>query len=168
MKILLMVRHAKSSWKDPSLVDHQRPLNKRGQKTAPEMGRRLQKRGVRPDVIVSSDAIRAVDTAVAMAKIMGARPKAIRQIPELYHGSPDRILTVVQQFDDRWERVMLVGHNPGLTDMVNRLTPDPIANIPTAGVVELRFNTRSWRSIDRDNLEFSWFDFPKNKQTDGW
>jgi len=167
MKILLIVRHAKSSWKDPHLVDHQRPLNKRGKKAAPEMGRRLKKRGVRPDMIVSSDARRAVDTAAAIAEAIGVSPKAIRQTPELYHGASDRIIEVVRQLKDKWKRVMLVGHNPGLTEMANRFTPDPIANIPTAGVVELMFNTRSWRNIDRDNLEFSWFDFPKNKQADG-
>ena len=168
MKILLIVRHAKSSWKDPHLVDHQRPLNKRGKKAAPEMGRRLKKRGVRPDMIVSSDARRAMDTAVSMAEIIGVSPKAIRQTPELYHGAPDRILAVVHQFNDQWKRVMLVGHNPGLTEMANRFIPRPIANIPTAGVVELRFNTRSWRNIDRDNLAFSSFDFPKNKSADRW
>jgi phosphohistidine phosphatase len=163
-----MVRHAKSSWKDPDLADHQRPLNKRGKKAAPEMGRRLRKRGGLPDMIVSSDARRAVDTAVSMAEMLGLSPQAIRQTPELYHGTPDRILAVVHQLDDQWERVMLVGHNPGFTEMVNRFTPAPIANIPTAGVVELRFNTRSWRNICRDNLESSWFDFPKNKSADGW
>lgn len=162
MKTLLIVRHAKSSWKDSNLVDHQRPLNKRGKKAAPEMGRRLKKRGVSPDMIVSSDARRAVDTAASMAEILGLSPKATQQTPELYHGEPDRILAVIHQFDNQWKSVMLVGHNPGLTETVNRFIPVPIANIPTAGVVELRFNTRSWRNIDRDNLEFSWFDFPKN------
>jgi phosphohistidine phosphatase len=166
MKTLLMVRHAKSSWKDPDLADHRRPLNKRGKKAAPEMGRRLRARGVLPDVIVSSDARRAVDTAVSMADMLGLPPQAIRQNPDLYLGTPDRILAVVYQLDDQWNQVMLVGHNPGLTEMANRFTPAPIANIPTAGVVALRFNTRSWRNIDRDNLEFSWFDFPKNKPID--
>ncbi len=75
MKILLIVRHAKSSWKDPHLVDHQRPLNKRGKKAAPEMGRRLKKRGERPDMIVSSDARRAVDTAASMAENHRRAPK---------------------------------------------------------------------------------------------
>ena len=168
MKILLIVRHAKSSWKDPHLVDHQRPLNKRGKKAAPEMGRRLKKRGERPDMIVSSDARRAVDTAASMAEIIGVPPKAIRQTPELYHGTPDRILAVIHQFNDQWKRVMLVGHNPGLTETANRFIPDPIANIPTAGIVELRFNVPSWRNIDRGNLTFNSFDFPKNKQADRW
>ena len=162
MKTLLILRHAKSSWKDTHLIDHQRPLNKRGKKAAPEMARRLLKRGVRPDVIVSSDARRAMETAVSMAEILGVSPKAIRQNPDLYHGAPDRILDVVHRFNDQWKQVMVVGHNPGLTELSNRFTRNPIANIPTAGVVELRFNTRSWRNIDRDNLAFSWFDFPKN------
>ncbi|WP_319407953.1 histidine phosphatase family protein [uncultured Desulfosarcina sp.] len=163
MKILLIVRHAKSSWKDHDLADHQRPLNNRGKKAAPEMGRRLLKRGVQPDIIISSDARRAMDTAVSMAKIMGVSSKAIRQNPDLYHAAPDRILAVVHQLEDEWKQVMVVGHNPGLTEMANRFTRRPIANIPTAGVVELRFQTRSWRNIDQDNLAFSSFDYPKNR-----
>jgi phosphohistidine phosphatase len=163
MKILLIVRHAKSSWKDPHLADHQRPLNKRGQKAAPEMGRRLQKRGVQPDIVVSSDARRAMDTAVSMAQRLGVPPKAIQKNPDLYHGAPDRILAIVHRFNDQWRQVMVVGHNPGLTEMANRFIPHAIANIPTAGVLELRFRTHSWHDIHRNNLKFSLFDFPKDK-----
>jgi phosphohistidine phosphatase len=163
MKTLLIVRHAKSSWKEPGLIDHQRPLNKRGKKAAPEMGKRLRKRGIRPDIIISSDAKRAIDTAVSMAERLGLSPKLIRQNPAFYHSTPDRILDVVHQFEDKWEQVMLVGHNPGFTELANRFYPHTIANMPTAGVVELRFKTGSWQRIGRDNLDFSSFDFPKNK-----
>jgi phosphohistidine phosphatase len=162
MKTLLIVRHAKSSWKDAALSDHQRPLNKRGRKAAPEMGRRLKARGVRLDVIVSSDARRAMDTATALADRLGVAASRIRSVSELYHASAAQILEMVGQFDDRWASVMLVGHNPVLTELANRFYPEHIPNLPTAGVVELRFDTSSWRRIQRANLHGSSFDFPKN------
>ena len=163
MKILYLVRHAKSSWKDPDLADHQRPLNKRGKKNAPEMGRRLKKQGAVPDAIVSSDARRAIDTAAAVAAKLGLPADAIHQDEALYHASPGRILDIIRQFTDKWKRVMVVGHNPGFTELANRFVAHPIANIPTAGIVELRFDVHAWRHIGSDNLKFSSFDYPKNK-----
>jgi phosphohistidine phosphatase len=165
MKILYLMRHAKSSWKDPDLSDHRRPLNKRGKKNAPEMGRRLKKQGAIPDVIVSSDARRALDTAAAVAAILDLPADAIHQDDALYHASPDRILDIIQHFTDKWKRVMVVGHNPGFTELANRFVVHPIANMPTAGIVELRFDVRAWRHIGPHNLTFSCFDYPKNKPT---
>ena len=166
MKTLLLVRHAKSSWKDPRLSDHQRPLNKRGKKAAPEMARRLKGLGLQPDVIVSSDARRALDTAAAMAEGLDLPKEVIRPMPELYGAASSEILEIVLQFDDSWQQAMVVGHNPGFTELANRFYPQTIANVPTAGVVELRFDASSWRQIRRNNLEFSRFDFPKNKKAD--
>ncbi|BBO78363.1 phosphohistidine phosphatase SixA [Desulfosarcina widdelii] len=162
---MFLVRHAKSSWKDPRLSDHQRPLNKRGKKAASEMARRLKRLGVKPDVIVSSDARRALDTAAAMAEGLGLSKEVVRPMPELYGAASKEILEIVLRFDDNWQQVMVVGHNPGFTELANRFYPHFIANVPTAGVVELRFDAPSWRHIRRDNLEFSRFDFPKNKES---
>ena len=162
MKTLYLMRHAKSSWKDHHLADHQRPLNQRGKKAAPEMGRRLKKKGVQLDAIVSSDAIRAMDTAAAVAEILELPPKAIRHTGDLYHATPDQILDVVYRLKNQWNQVMVVGHNPGLTELVQRLYPEPIASVPTAGIVELRFDVSSWQRIDSAKLAFSTFDCPKN------
>ncbi len=163
MKTLYLMRHAKSSWKDPSLADHQRPLNPRGEKAAPRMGKRLKKKGVELDVIFSSDAKRAMQTAAAMADVLGLPPNDIRPDPKLYNAEPDAIFKAVNQFDDQWENVMVVAHNPRITDLANRFYSEPIANIPTAGMVELRFDAPSWRKIDRNNLWFATVDFPKRK-----
>lgn len=165
MKTLFLVRHAKSSWKDVRLSDHQRPLNKRGKKAAPEMARRLKRLSVKPDVIVSSDARRALDTAAAMAEGLDLPKEVIRPMPELYGAASKEILEIVLQFDDSWQQAMVVGHNPGFTELANRFYRHFIANVPTAGVVELRFDAPSWRQIRRDNLEFSRFDFPKKKKS---
>jgi len=164
MKNLLIVRHAKSSWKDPRLTDHQRPLNKRGKKAGPKMGKRLKIKGVRPDAIVTSDARRAMDTAALLAQAMGLPPEIIRLNPELYHAPPNGILDIVHHFPDIWDQVIVVGHNPGMTELANWFYPDRIDNIPTAGVVELQFDTDAWRTIKKDRLESSSFDYPKNKQ----
>ena len=118
MKTLYIMRHAKSSWKDPDLMDHQRPLNKRGKEAAFDMGHRLKARNVRLDIIVSSDARRAMDTAVAIANVLRLPPKMIH----------------------------------------------PLSNLPTAGIIELRFKMPSWRHIHGDYLDFSFFDFPRNKK----
>jgi len=163
MKTLLLVRHAKSSWKEPRLTDHQRPLNKRGKQAAPEMGRRLKKRGVKPDAIVSSDARRALDTAILIADALNLSQDFIHEAPDLYHAGPDRILKLIHQFTDTWHMAMVVGHNPGFTELADRFYPSPIVNVPTAGIVEFCFKTPSWTRIGRDNLETSAFDFPKNK-----
>jgi phosphohistidine phosphatase len=163
MKTLYLMRHAKSSWKDPDLADHERPLNKRGKKDAPEMGRRLKKQGVQLDIIVSSDAKRAMDTAAAVATILGLPSKLIRPTTVLYHGSPDRILDVVYALKNKWKQAMVVGHNPGFTELANRFYPHAITNVPTAGIVALGFDVSSWRHIERGNLDFSYFDYPKNR-----
>ncbi|MFH1984336.1 MAG: histidine phosphatase family protein [Pseudomonadota bacterium] len=163
MKTLLLMRHAKSSWKAPHLIDHQRPLNKRGKMAAPEMARRLKKKGVALDAIISSDARRAMDTAAAVAKTLGMPLNAIRPNTALYHAAPDRLLDTVHRFEDSWHQVLLVGHNPGVTELVKGLYPEPIANVPTAGIVSLTFEATSWRQIGRDRLVSSSFDYPKNK-----
>jgi len=152
MKTLLLMRHAKSSWKDSDLTDHQRPLNKRGEKAAPEMGRRLRQRGVHLDAIVSSDAVRAVATAEAVAGVLGLSPVAVRKVPELYDAGAGEILKVIHGFEDAWKRVLVVGHNPGFTKLANRFYPQPIANVPTAGIVEFWFDTHSWKDIDGVHL----------------
>lgn len=165
MKTLFIVRHAKSSWADPFLIDHQRPLNKRGQKAAPEMARRLKKRGVRPDAIVSSDALRALETAVSLAEALGLPGEAVHKTPALYSATSNEILDIVRGFKKDWNTVMVVGHNPTLTELANQFYPHLIENIPTAGIVELRFNVPAWKLIHRDHIAFSAFDFPKNKSS---
>jgi phosphohistidine phosphatase len=163
MKTLYILRHAKSSWKDPTLADHQRPLNKRGKRNVPLMGKRLKARAVRPDRIVCSDARRALDTAIPIAGILDLDPAVIQREPRLYHASEGRLLKLLSRLDDRWAKVMIVGHNPGLTEIANRFLPRRLPNLPTAGIVELRFAMDSWQAIDSHKLVHSSVDFPKNK-----
>lgn len=163
MKTLYILRHAKSSWKDPTLTDHQRPLNKRGKRNVPLMGERLKTRTVRPDRIISSDARRALDTAIPIAEILDVDPATIKREPRLYHASQGQMVKLLKGLKDSWEKVMIVGHNPGLTELANRFLPHPLSNLPTAGVVELEFAIDTWKAIDARRLVHSSVDYPKNK-----
>jgi len=159
VKTLILGRHAKSSWKKP-LPDRLRPLNKRGQRDAPMMGERLARREIEPDLVVSSPATRALVTAEAIAREIGYPEEDVRADERLYNASAFELLEIIQELDDALEHVMLFGHNPGLTDLANDLGCD-IDNIPTCGVVELRFEVASWADIGDADPACVDFDYPK-------
>lgn len=162
MKTLILVRHAKSSWRDDSLADRDRPLNRRGERDAPEMGRRLAARGGPPDLIVSSPATRALTTARIIAEAVGYPVDGIREDERLYLASPPELLEAIRGLDDRHDRVFLFGHNPGLTELVNELSEPAIDNVPTCGVVELRLAADRWADLSPDTVRRADFDTPKN------
>lgn len=163
MKILFLVRHAKSSWKYPALSDMDRPLNKRGWRDAPEMGRRLAIRGNAPELLMTSPAVRAIRTAEAIARAIEYPLSRMVLDDKLYHGNPNQMLDVIKSLDETLTRVMLVGHNPALTDTVNYLATSRIDNVPTSGVVELKFDVSSWNDLQRDSLKSFYFDYPKKQ-----
>ncbi len=145
MKRLILVRHAKSSWKDPGLVDRDRPLNGRGRRDAPEMGRRLAARDVAPDVLVTSPARRARKTARKIADALGYPRDGILEEETVYEASLPDLLAVVRGLDPDWDEVLLVGHNPGLTDLANFLLPGrPFVNLPTCGVACVDLPVDGW------------------------
>ncbi len=162
MKELIIVRHAKSSWKDPSLDDRERPLNKRGERDAPEMGTRLAQRKERPDLIVSSPAVRALETARIIARKLGYPRKDIVLKDRLYGAGIVELLDVIRDADDSLVTLMLFGHNPGLTELANHLGPRPIPNLPTCGVLHLGFDTDTWSAVGYARGDEVLFDFPKN------
>ncbi|HEX6954692.1 MAG TPA: histidine phosphatase family protein, partial [Agromyces sp.] len=122
MKTLVLVRHAKSAWGDPTLADHERPLNDRGRRDAPEMGRRLRERGTMPDAILSSTAVRARSTAEALAEALDVDGSGLRLDERLYGSSPETILDVVGELDDELTTAIVVAHDPGLSDLAYRLS----------------------------------------------
>ena len=145
MKTLLVLRHAKSSWKHPETSDHDRPLNKRGKRDAPRMGRLVAARGLRPDIVVSSTARRARWTADEVAQHAGY-DEAVQLDRRLYLASPDEIVDVVRSVAGSARRVMVVGHNPGLEDLVAQLGGRP-ETLPTAALAEIRLSIRSWKDL---------------------
>lgn len=161
MKRLFLVRHAKSSWDDPSLDDIDRPLNNRGKKNAPEMGIRLRKQGIIPDLLISSPAKRAFSTAKKISEAIGYPNKSIEIDDRLYHGSSNSMLAIIHQLKEKINSVMLFGHNPGFTDFANTLCGINIYNIPTAGIVAIDFGVDSWAEVDYNIGELVFFDYPK-------
>jgi phosphohistidine phosphatase len=162
MKTLTLVRHAKSSWKDTSLADRDRPLNKRGNRDAPEMGRRIAAAGIRPSLIVSSPAVRAWTTAKIIANEIGYPAEFLQRDSALYLASVDGILDVIAAQDVGFNNLMLVGHNPGFTDFANFLVPGLTNNIPTAGVVSVELDSDDWSLYERPDTTLLLYDFPKN------
>ena len=161
MKDLILVRHAKSSWKDPTLTDHERPLNKRGKRDAPEMGERLARGGCDPDLIVSSSSVRALETARTVAGKLGYPRGGIAVEERLYHASVAELLHVIQGVGDSVGTLMLFGHNPGLTDLANHIGPREIFNMPTCAVLHLRFQADTWSTVgDAPGNEVR-YDYPK-------
>jgi phosphohistidine phosphatase len=159
MKTLVLVRHAKSSWDHPELDDHDRPLNTRGQRDAPEMGRRLRERGFVPDAVRSSTAVRARTTAAAIVDALGLGADAVVLDERLYGSSPATILGVVGELDDALETAMVVAHDPGLSDLAFELS-GTIEHMPTCAVAEFRFRVASWSQLgDAEPVETR-FDTP--------
>ena len=161
MKTLFLVRHAKSSWKYPSLDDFERPLNKRGRKSAPFMGEVLGKLKVSPDLIISSPANRAATTARTMAAKIKYPLEDIQYSESIYEFSESALIRVVKRIDDAVKKAMIVGHNPGLNGLANYLGDRPVSNIPTAGIYCLDLDIASWSSIRENCGELKFFEYPK-------
>lgn len=164
MKKLTLVRHAKSSWKHPGLSDYERPLNSRGREDAPMMGQHLAERGLEPDLLVSSPAVRAMATAEAIAEALEYPLEEILEDPQLYLAGTIDWLEVIWGFDDALDHVMCVGHNPGLTDLVNEISPLIVDNVPTCGVIELEFDTETWTQVGHIRAVRAEFDYPKKER----
>jgi phosphohistidine phosphatase len=160
MRTLYLVRHAKSSWDDPALADHDRPLNERGLRDVATMGQRLAQRGVKPDLLLASPATRALTTAEHLAKALGIKPKHIVVDDRLYAAAASELLAVIQACGDKARHVMLVAHNPGLTDLAHRFAGE-ITHMPTCTVAELTFAAASWGDIGEAMPTRVVFDFPK-------
>lgn len=162
MKTLLLVRHAKSSWKYPKLDDFERPLNKRGRKNAPLMGKILRQLKIKPDLIISSPANRAAMTARIIAEKIHYSILNIQYDESIYYSNEMELIRIISDFDDRIKEAMLVGHNPELTLLANTFGNYPVSNIPTSGVFCLNFDISTWSKIETSSGELKFFEFPKN------
>ena len=162
MKRLYLIRHAKSSWNEPDLADIDRPLNKRGKRDAPFMGKRLKEgHRVNPDIIISSPAKRALRTAKIIAKEINYPKEKIEIKDSLYGSGVEAMLNVIQYLDDSLNEVMLFGHNPDLTSLANYLSNHEVDNIPTCGIFCVDFDVKSWRDVEGGKGIFKFFDYPK-------
>lgn len=142
MKTLLILRHAKSSWNDPGMTDHDRPLNARGKQDAPHIGRLLREQGLLPDLILSSTAKRARSTAkrVVAGGELACSPQLLDR---LYLAPAETYIEVLRQQLADFARILVVGHNPGLEDLVVSTTGVSLA-LPTAALVQVEFEIDTW------------------------
>ena len=185
MKQLVLVRHAKSSWNNTDLADFDRPLSSRGKRDAPEMAERLKLWGLKPDLILSSPAKRARKTAKIVAEVLDYPNQAIGWDSRLYLQGVRSLLAVLAETDSSRDVVLLVGHNPDLTELAERLTGDALdgrqrtedggqsfpssvfrlpSEIPTAGVVSIRLNGESWLDLAETGGVTERFDYPKKRE----
>ena len=161
MKTLTVLRHAKSSWKNASLQDCERPLNSRGHRDAPVMAQRIKQIGIRPSLILSSPAERAWTTAKIVAREIGYPAEFLQQEDRLYHASVRSLVKLIAEQDSGFNSIMIVGHNPGLTDFANYVSPNLTDNIPTCGFVSFTIDLQDW-NLGRDiETESVIYEYPK-------
>lgn len=161
MKKLYIMRHAKSSWDDPGLNDYERPLNKRGKHDAPLMGDIFFKLGIKPDLIISSGAKRAITTARIVAEKLDYPLKKITEEKKIYSESERGILKIINDLDNKYEQVMLLGHNPVFTGLVNWLSDYGLSNLPTAAMVGISFDADDWKAITPGMGKVIHYEYPK-------
>ncbi len=161
MKTLYLVRHAKSSWSDPDVRDHDRPLNKRGNRDAPFMGKLLFDKKIKVDLLISSSAVRALQTAKYIASEFNLKKNDIQIDERLYHPSTLDFLKVINEIDNSCKNVMLFSHNPGITEFANFVSTNDFTNIPTCGIVCLDFDIHDWRDLSNHRGATIFYEYPK-------
>ena len=164
MKTVVLIRHAKSDKKSKKVRDVERPLSKRGLKDAPLMGKVLKK-SITPELIITSPAVRALRTAQSIAEAYNMNGESIQTNPELYLESKTTLLKVIKQTDNTYNTIFLIGHNPGLTDLINYLSLETIENLPTSGAFAITFETDSWDSIDTGSGKLLFYEYPKKHRS---
>jgi phosphohistidine phosphatase len=159
---LTLVRHAKTEPGRSGQEDWHRALEPRGQRDAPEMGRRLRGRGLKPDLILSSPAVRAISTATMFARELGVPAARIVEDERLYLAQPKDLLKVVRELGEKTPHLMIVGHNPGISEFADRLSAErSVDTMPTCAVYTLEFELSSWSELDWSTGVNADFDYPR-------
>ena len=166
MKVAYIVRHAKSSWADPYLPDHDRPLNERGKRDAPFMAQMMQLKEQAPDLMVTSTARRANRTARYFRKAFGLPKKLVWKDSRLYHAAPQAILDTIREIPDEYQCIYVFGHNPGMTELANFFSRAYIDNVPTCGIVKITCDIDAWYELNNSNSKKSAFYYPKQFNLD--
>jgi len=162
MKKLVICRHAKSSWDDPRLSDHGRPLSNRGLRDAPMMAARIHTNRIFPEKILTSNALRAKMTAEFYLKVFEKMEVGYEVSDAFYMASETELLKEIKKTNNKIDTLFIFGHNPGLTELINYLG-EPLENLPTAAIMGFKFDENSWENISSNNASFWMYDFPKNK-----
>lgn len=147
MKELILIRHAYAEWAHSSQTDFERPLSERGQAEAHSAGMRLAETGMMPDLILSSPAVRALETARIIAHQVGYEESKISLQPNIYEGHAEDWIQIIRRIHDEHDTVVLIGHNPTITDVLNILSDTEVRGIPTCGTVHTRCEIQAWKEI---------------------
>lgn len=161
MKTVFFIRHAKSSWKEPELADIERPLNKRGFRDAPFMAKLLAGKGVKPDLLLSSPALRAYTTAQYFAEAFAWPEDRIQVERRIYDAYPGDILALLQELPGEVNTVILFGHNPTFTALANYYANTYISNLPTCGIVQVDMDIANWQEVSPKAGSLVAYYFPK-------
>jgi phosphohistidine phosphatase len=163
MKDLTLIRHAKSDWGNESLKDIDRHLNERGYSDAYQLSDWYFNNHEVPQMIYTSTATRALNTALIFARSLDFDMKNFVLDATIYESSVVNLLSIIKKQPDSKSSIMLFGHNPTITDLFNELCKDVfIDNVPTCGVIKITFNTNSWKDISEENSKLNFHKFPKN------
>ncbi len=164
MKKLILSRHAKSDWGNEGLKDVDRPLAARGYEDAYRMADWFKQNNPLPDVIVSSIAIRAFNTALIFSRHFAMKENAIRMEEKIYESNVANWLKVISNFDNKFNTVMLFGHNPTMTNLLNELQTELLFdNVPTCGMVLLGLDINEWKDIShKKEAKLLSYKFPKS------
>lgn len=162
-KRLLLLRHAKAVPADGTFADIARPLAARGERDSRHMGERMRRRHERPDLILASPAVRTRQTAEIVAAAFDYGPEKIAFDERLYLADPDEIAAVIAAQDPSIACLLVVGHNPGLSELAHRLSPElAVDDLPTAALVALDAGIRRWLDLANSSNRLAYYDFPKN------
>ena len=162
-KKILIMRHAKSSWSDEKLKDFDRPLNARGRKDAPKMGRYLKELDIIPDQIFSSPAERAKLTTLAVAKVLDLNSEDVHWDEELYFGNPMAYLNAIRSAAENSKVVMTVGHNPMSAEIMSALSLQSFTHqVPTAALACFEVDVENWKDVKQSGCKLLWIVSPKN------
>ena len=159
-KTLYLVRHAEAAWMGSGQRDFDRPLNDRGKRDAVEMGRRLKTNGILPGVVLSSPALRAIQTAETIAVELGFPVELITFAENIYEAATTDLVGIIQSLEDYHIHVMLVGHNPAMTWLINHFAGGHIANAPTCSIATLRTFSTRWEDAGPATADLLDFDYP--------
>lgn len=162
-KTLYIIRHGKSSWDYAGIADIDRPLNDRGIRDAYTMANRLLMLETKPDLILSSPATRAIHTSLIFSRVLEVDPSKININQDIYYKGNYDVLELIKKTNDQVNTLFIFGHNPTFTDLANLFVKNYLDNIPTAGMVSLKFDTGAWHEVFKGNMVFESFDYPKKK-----
>ena len=162
-KTLYITRHGKSSWDFEGIADIDRPLSIRGVNNAYLMAERLKAKGLMPELLLSSPAIRALHTAEIFIRTLGIDWNSLEINDKLYFGYTNEILEAILHLDKRYSSVMIFGHNPAFTELANTFLLSPVDNIPTAGMITLVFPVNKWTELRDTKPQSEDFDYPKKQ-----